>query len=203
MAKENPALKYNEDIDPSGNKRLCNKPVAPLSDAESLSFMNGSSSNSSSSSDRGVELSQRGVRALFHLWNDALATGNSHIVAQRYSSDPMLLPTLSDTPRTNFDTIKDYFDTFLTLKPQGIILDGKIVKGPNWAQDAGIYEFTMGTTGDKVKARYTFLYVYENDEWKISHHHSSTMPQQQQTTIGEDQVRNLFNLWNDALATCT
>jgi hypothetical protein len=49
--------------------------------------------------------------------------------------------------------------------------------GHNWCQDAGIYEFTMGATGDKVKGRYSFVYVWEDGEWKISHHHSSVMPE--------------------------
>ena len=35
----------------------------------------------------------------------------------------------------------------------------------------------MGTTGDKVKGRYSFVYVYEEGQWKISHHHSSVMPE--------------------------
>jgi hypothetical protein len=49
--------------------------------------------------------------------------------------------------------------------------------GHNWCHDAGIYEFTMGATGDKVKGRYSFVYVWEDGEWKISHHHSSVMPE--------------------------
>lgn len=152
-------------------------------------------------------LTEKEVRALFNLWNDALATGDSRIVARRYSSEPMLLPTISDTPRTNFDTIKEYFDIFLQLKPQGVILYGKIRIGQGWALDAGIYEFTMSATGAKVKARYSFMYVYEMDknggnrgQWKISHHHSSVMPEGK-AEIEEAQVRNLFYLWNDALDT--
>jgi len=149
-------------------------------------------------------ISEGQVRALFYLWNDALATGDSRIVAKRYSSDPLLLPTVSDKPRTDYDSIKDYFDNFLTKAPQGIILDGHITIGNGWARDAGIYEFTMGTTGDKVKARYTFVYVYEHGQWKISHHHSSVMPEASKSTgngvkVTVDQIRNLFYLWNDAL----
>ena len=49
--------------------------------------------------------------------------------------------------------------------------------GNNWCQDAGVYEFTMGATGDKVKGRYSFVYVWEDGQWKISHHHSSVMPE--------------------------
>jgi hypothetical protein len=36
----------------------------------------------------------------------------------------------------------------------------------------------MGATGDKVKARYSFVYTLENGEWKIAHHHSSQMPEE-------------------------
>lgn len=80
------------------------------------------------------------VRALFSLWNNALATGDSRIVAKRYAKQSILLPTVSDVPRTDFASIKDYFDAFLQKEPQGKILEGDIRIGEGWAQDAGIYE---------------------------------------------------------------
>jgi len=143
------------------------------------------------------------VRALFSLWNSALATGDSRIVASRYTTSPVLLPTVSDTPRTDFDSVKDYFDAFLLKQPQGEILDGNISIGDGWASDTGIYEFSMGASGDKVKGRYTFLYIQENGVWKIQHHHSSVMPEEiaMGKTITESEVQDLFGLWNDALAT--
>jgi hypothetical protein len=58
------------------------------------------------------------IRNLFSLWNSALATGDSRIVAKRYSKDPILLATVSDKPHTDFNSIKDYFDNFLMLKPR-------------------------------------------------------------------------------------
>lgn len=45
-----------------------------------------------------------------------------------------------------------------------------------WAHHAGVYKFTFGTDGSQVKGRYSFIYVYEDGQWKISHHHSSQMP---------------------------
>eukprot|EP00537_Pseudo-nitzschia_pungens_P007198 CAMPEP_0172366020 /NCGR_PEP_ID=MMETSP1060-20121228/13426_1 /TAXON_ID=37318 /ORGANISM="Pseudo-nitzschia pungens, Strain cf. cingulata" /LENGTH=470 /DNA_ID=CAMNT_0013089697 /DNA_START=70 /DNA_END=1482 /DNA_ORIENTATION=- len=153
----------------------------------------------------GEDITKDEVRALFSLWNNALATGDSRLVASRYAtkSGAVLLPTVSDTPRTDFDSIKDYFDAFLLKEPQGEILSGDIRIGDGWAQDAGIYEFTMGATGDKVKARYSYVYVYEKGQWKISHHHSSVMPEgiDIATPIKKEEVQNLFHLWNDALAT--
>ena len=80
--------------------------------------------------------------ALFELWNDALATGDSRIVASRYTKSPVLLATVSDTPRTDFASVKDYFDSFLLKEPQGKILDGniKISENGEFASDTGIYE---------------------------------------------------------------
>mmetsp|Transcript_52923 Transcript_52923/g.128362 ORF Transcript_52923/g.128362 Transcript_52923/m.128362 type:complete len:624 (+) Transcript_52923:209-2080(+) len=148
------------------------------------------------------------IRGLFSLWNDALATGDSKIVASRYADAAVLLPTVSDTPRTDFDTIKDYFDAFLLQKPQGTILESYVTIGDDgtWAQDAGIYEFTMGASGKVVRARYTYTYVKNEStdgQWLIGHHHSSQMPEGIDVAepIDEQQVRQLFTLWNDALAT--
>eukprot|EP00934_Nitzschia_sp_Nitz4_P001871 Nitzschia sp. Nitz4//scaffold66_size103028//11749//13233//NITZ4_004489-RA/size103028-snap-gene-0.134-mRNA-1//-1//CDS//3329556323//1871//frame0 len=151
------------------------------------------------------KISEGQVRALFYLWNDALSTEDSSQVASLYSKNPLLLPTVSDRPRTDFASIQDYFDHFLKLKPQGKIVEGHISIGNGWARDAGIYEFTMGVDGSKTRARYTFLYVYEKGQWKISHHHSSMMPEQvvpKPTKLAtEDEIRDLFHVWNGALAT--
>lgn len=79
-------------------------------------------------------ITEEEVRSMFSLWNNALATGDSRLVAKRYAEDAVLLPTVSDVPRTDYALIKDYFDNFLLKKPQGKILDGKIKIGHNWAQ---------------------------------------------------------------------
>lgn len=154
---------------------------------------------------------------MFGLWNDALATLDSDKVAQRYASNALLLPTVSDTPRNDYESIKDYFDHFLKSRPQGEILESYVQIGDcgTWAQDNGIYEFTMGATGGVVKGRYTFVYTKsgdgdddDGDEWKIAHHHSSQMPEEIQPIrqpgaeyLTAKETRALFELWNDALAT--
>ncbi|KAL7553762.1 hypothetical protein ACHAWF_017087 [Thalassiosira exigua] len=155
----------------------------------------------SSTSTPKKDITEKEVRALFELWNSALATGDSRIVADRYVKKPVLLPTVSDRPRTDYASVKDYFDAFLLKEPRGRILEGSVYVGDGWASDAGIY--AMGATGDKVKARYTFNYVVEGGAWKIQHHHSSVMPEEVAAgkATSEDEVRGLFGLWNDALAT--
>lgn len=65
----------------------------------------------------------------------------------------------------------------MSSQPQGVILESNVIQGEDMVMDAGVYEFTMGATGDKVKARYTYVYTFEDGEWKIAHHHSSVMPE--------------------------
>lgn len=117
------------------------------------------------------------VQSLFRLWNDALATLDPVTVSKRYTSRPYLLPTISNIPRTDPASIIDYFETFLKLKPQGVVTESFVTTGELWCSDCGLYEFTLGADGSKVKARYTFIYSFENGEWKIAHHHSSAMPE--------------------------
>lgn len=167
-------------------------------------------SNGSNGSAAGTlfdeDISEAQVRNMFTLWNQALQTGDSRIVARRYAKDAVLLPTVSDRARTDTEGIQDYFDHFLALKPSGVILEGHIKVGEGWAQDAGIYEFTLGVDGSKVRARYSFVYNYDRSvgRWLIGHHHSSGMPEASKvpvSDISEDEVQNLFHLWNDALDT--
>jgi len=149
-----------------------------------------------------IKIAEEEVRSLFSVWNDALASLDPAKVADCYSKNAVLLPTLSDTPRTNNEGIIDYFTNFLKLEPQGEILSGDIIVGTNWAQDAGIYEFTMGKTGEQVKGRYTYVYIFEDGQWKISQHHSSLMPEaSKENAITESDVKALFDLWNNALGT--
>ena len=156
-----------------------------------------------------MELSQsiteEEVRALFDVWNNALQTLDPDTVADLYSKDGNLLPTLSDQQRTTHEEIADYFVKFLALEPVGEILSGEVMVGHNWAQDAGIYQFTMGVDGSVAKGRYTFVYIWEDGAWKISQHHSSLMPESSNVAptdgVTEEDVRALFGLWNDALQT--
>lgn len=124
-------------------------------------------------------ISKEQVAALFDQWNSSLKTGNPDSVTANYSDDAVLLPTVSNKPRTNHAEIRDYFVHFLQKQPQGTI-DSRIIKlGCNTASDMGIYTFKLkdGNASKNVQARYTFQYVFENGKWVIEHHHSSAMPE--------------------------
>ena len=126
-------------------------------------------------------VSEAEIRQLFTRWNNSLKTLDPAKVTANYSADAVLLPTVSNQPRTNHAEIKNYFEHFLLSKPVGTINQSHIKIGCNKAYDVGVYTFqlTDPTTGKKsdVKARYSYVYVYDNNQWLISHHHSSAMPE--------------------------
>lgn len=126
--------------------------------------------------------SKKQIAGLFDDWDDAVRTGDPAKVADLYASDSVLLPTLSNRLRTDRAGIVDYFEHFLSKKPDGEkvrtvvnVLDG------NSAIDTGIYEFhvTDPVTGEKstVPARYTYEYEKRDGKWLIVNHHSSKLPE--------------------------
>ena len=124
---------------------------------------------------------KREIAALFERWNASLATLDPEKVVANYTPDAVLLPTLSNQPRTNHAGLRDYFVAFLAKKPQGKIDSRTIRLEGSTAWDVGIYTFTLrGGDGKpvKVQARYTFVYERQPaGGWLIAHHHSSQMPE--------------------------
>ncbi|WP_406458301.1 SgcJ/EcaC family oxidoreductase [Streptomyces sp. NBC_01622] len=126
--------------------------------------------------------SKKQIAALFDGWNAALQTGDPKKVANRYASDAVLLPTVSNEIRTDRPEIVDYFEHFLPNKPVGKKIETIVnVLDSNSAIDTGIYEFTLTDpdTGAKrvVEARYTYEYEKRGGKWLIVNHHSSVMPE--------------------------
>lgn len=112
--------------------------------------------------------------------NAAWASKNPDRATALFDQDAVLLATLAGMPRTNPAGIRDYFVEFLQKSPVATLDSSTIKSGCNWALRAGSWtvNLTDKATGAKsaVKARYTFLYQYEQGAWKIEHLHSSVMP---------------------------
>ena len=117
------------------------------------------------------------IAALFDQWNAALQTGEPKKVAELYEYNAILLPTVSEKVRHNHDEIEDYFVTFLAKDPVGKIDEANIRTFGDIAINSGIYTFAV-KGGAKVQARYTFVYKWNGQAWKIIEHHSSQMPEQ-------------------------
>jgi len=116
------------------------------------------------------------IAALFDEWNTALKSGNAASVAAHYNSEAVLLPTLSESVRTDDAGRIAYFNDFLKKKPEASIDSRTIYIGCNMAIATGLYTFTF-ENHPTAKARYTFTYAFLDDKWLITSHHSSLVPQ--------------------------
>lgn len=125
------------------------------------------------------ESPEQEIAQLFDRWNASLQTGDPAKVVVNYAEDAILLPTVSNRVRHNHEEIKEYFEQFLKLKPQGVINERNIRNYGDVAIDSGVYTFTLVKEGQptQVRARYTFVYHKKGDQWVISEHHSSAMPE--------------------------
>ena len=116
----------------------------------------------------------------FAEFNASWATKSPDAVAALFDDDAVLLATIASVPRTDPAGIRDYFVKFLKGSPVGRIDTSTIKSGCNWALRMGTWTVIMTDpgTGAKtdVKARYTFLYQFEDGKWRIEHLHSSVLP---------------------------
>lgn len=121
------------------------------------------------------------VEAQFQRFNDAWATKNPDTVTALFTREPVLLATVSNTPRTTPAAVRDYFVGFLKASPVGRIDTSTVEIDCRTATRLGTWTVTLTdpTTSVKtdVKARYSFIYRWEDGQWKIDHLHSSKMPE--------------------------
>lgn len=119
-------------------------------------------------------------KALFEQFNAAWATRNPDTVADLFSKDAVLLATVSNVPRTDRAGIRDYFVSFLKGSPVGTLDTSNVREGCNMLTNVGTWTVALTNQNsgvrNNVKARYSFIYKYEDGAWKVAHLHSSMMP---------------------------
>ena len=121
-------------------------------------------------------MSKNEIRDLFETWNKALQTGNPKTVAELYEYNAILLPTVSNKVRHTHEEIEDYFVHFLAKEPVGKIDEENIRTFGDIAINSGVYTFTF-KDGQSVTARFTYVYRWNGQDWKIVEHNSSQMPE--------------------------
>jgi uncharacterized protein (TIGR02246 family) len=121
------------------------------------------------------------IAGLFAKFNDSWGTKDPAKVTALFTKHPVLLATVSNSPRTTRDEVNDYFVKFLKNNPVGRIDTSTIEIDCRTASRVGTWtvSLTDPASGSKsdVKARYSFIYRYEDGTWKIDHLHSSMMPE--------------------------
>lgn len=121
------------------------------------------------------------IEGQFARFNAAWATKDPAKVTPLFAKDAVLLATVSNTPRTSPEAINDYFVGFLKNSPVGTIQTSTIAIDCKTATRLGTWDVALTNPETKavtvVKARYSFIYKYEEGAWKIYHLHSSMMPE--------------------------
>lgn len=132
------------------------------------------------SRQRCVAVTEAGVNAQFDRFMSGWASLNPDTVTDLFASNGTLLPTVSNRYRTDRAGIRDYFVSFLANRPSAVVADSRTVLGCNMAIRTGNWNVTLTNpqTGAQsvVGARFSFVYTYQNGDWKIAHLHSSVLP---------------------------
>lgn len=116
------------------------------------------------------------ILALFEQWNNALQTRIPKNVVALYDYNAVLLPTISNKVCHNHEEIEEYFINFLSREPFGKIDEANVRIFEQVAINSGVYTFSF-KDGNKVQARFTFVYRWNGKRWMIIKHHSSQMPE--------------------------
>lgn len=136
-------------------------------------------------------VTSRDIESQFSRFSAAWATLDPDIVTGLLIAEPVLLATVSNAPRSTPASVRDDFVSFLKNKPVGKIDSSTIETDCNTASRVGASTVTLtdpatGKTRD-ARARYSFIYRFEGNDWKIDHLHSSAMPEPR--SAGQSQGR--------------
>jgi uncharacterized protein (TIGR02246 family) len=116
----------------------------------------------------------------FQRWNNALKAKNYEKVAALYSTEDLsFLPTVSPEFIRDPEKTKEYFMEFLKKLPEGTITSDNVQRyGDDAYLHTGMYTFMVGPEDNRspVEARFSYMWRKIDGEWKITHHHSSAVP---------------------------
>lgn len=149
--------------------------------AAGFAFAIGSSTVAQAKTETCQDITPAQIESLFADFNNSWASKDPAKVTALFTKEPVLLATVSNKPRTTPAEVNDYFVTFLKGSPVATINTSTIEIDCKTASRLGTWTVTLtdAATGAKtdVKARYSFIYRYEDGSWKIDHLHSSMMPE--------------------------
>lgn len=120
------------------------------------------------------------VAAATAKWADVFVIDDPAPILALYDNEAVLWGTLSPTRRDDPAAIRDYFErAFKALPGHTVTFGDQLIRVyGNTAINTGYYIFSFVKDGETkaLPARYSFVYVKRNGEWKIVDHHSSATP---------------------------
>ena len=108
-------------------------------------------------------------------WVEKIRTNDPKQVASLYHDDGLLLGTFSDIERKGHDLILDYFENLLKAQVDVEIVTQHKHESDSIVSNSGFYNFIVD--GKTVNARFSFVFIKTDNDWKILSHHSSVLPE--------------------------
>jgi uncharacterized protein (TIGR02246 family) len=123
---------------------------------------------------------KKDVAAATAEWARTFTDDNPDPILALYDDEGVLWGTLSPTRRDTPEAIRDYFvKAFKALPGHKVTFGDQLIRVyGNTAINTGYYTFSFVKDGEvkSLPARYSFVYLKHNGQWKIVDHHSSKMP---------------------------
>ena len=112
---------------------------------------------------------------MLQIWVNKIRTNDPEQVASLYHDDGLLLGTFSDIERKGYDLILAYFENLFKSNVDVEIITEHKHETDSLITNSGLYNFIVD--GKTVNARFSFVFIKTNDNWKILSHHSSVLPE--------------------------
>jgi len=111
---------------------------------------------------------------LLQIWVEKIKINDAKQVAELYHEDGLLLGTFSDVERKGYKLIFDYFENLFISNVDVEIITKHEFKTESTYTVSGLYNFLVND--EKIKARFSFVFLKDKENWKIFSHHSSVLP---------------------------
>ena len=120
------------------------------------------------------------VAAATAKWAEVFVLDDPDPILDLYDKEGVLWGTISATRRDDPAALRDYFvKAFKALPGHKVTFGDQLIRVyGNTAINTGYYTFSFVKDGNptSLPARYSFVYVKRNGDWKIVDHHSSKSP---------------------------
>ena len=112
---------------------------------------------------------------MLQTWIENIRSNDANKVTDLYHKKALLLGTFSNIERSGQGLILDYFNNLLKSQVDVEIITKHEYKSESIATSSGLYNFILN--GEKIEARFSFVFLKTKENWKILSHHSSILPE--------------------------